>query len=78
MLRRPPTAIQLTAEDLAMYEDAKAEAAAAAQTEAARRKQENTKLDGKPHLHTEPKHLSGDQIRGQPGRTREERIGISR
>ena len=78
MLRRPPTAIQLTAEDLAMYEDAKAEAAAAAQSEAAQRKQENAKLDGKSSLNDEPKPLSGDRIQGQAGRTREERIGISR
>ena len=78
MLRRPPTAIQLTAEDLAMYEDAKAEAAATAQSEAARRKQENTKLDGKPHLNEAPKPASGDHTRSQVGRTREERIGIGR
>lgn len=78
MLRRPPTAIQLTSEDLAIYEDAKAEAAAAAQSAASRAKQENRSNDGKIDPNDELKPLPGDRVRGQSGRTREERIGVAR
>lgn len=78
MLRRPPTAIQLTSEDLAMYEDAKAEAATAAQPAVSRGRQENRNSDGKVDPNDELKPLPGDRVRGQGGRTREERIGLGR
>ena len=78
MLRRPPTAIQLTSEDLAMYEDAKAEAAAAAQSAASRARQENRNIDGKIDPNDELKPLPGDRVRGQGVRTRDERIGVGR
>ena len=78
MLRRPPTAIQLTAEDLAIYEDARVEAAAAAQQSAASRAKQENKSDGKVDPNDELKPLPGDRVRGQGARTREERIGVSR
>lgn len=61
-----------------MYEDAKAEAATAAQSAASRGRQENRNSDGKVDPNDELKPLPGDRVRGQSGRAREERIGLGR
>jgi len=83
MLRRKPTAITLTTEDIAIYEDtrqheaelASAAAAAAAATEAHGQRQ------GTPGHKTQNKDPN-DELRPLPGdklraaRTREERLGL--
>ncbi|KAF8469677.1 hypothetical protein BDZ91DRAFT_720688 [Kalaharituber pfeilii] len=66
MLRRPPTAIKLTQEDLALYEDAKRER----EREAGLVNQQ----DVNPH---DGLKGSGDGGKRGTGRSREERIGVS-
>lgn len=65
MLRRPPTAIKLTREDIAMYEDRKKE-----QEKEAGRHQEK---EGNPHDGVKLPVEAGKK----GGKSREERIGVS-
>lgn len=75
MLRRKPTAITLTSEDVAAYEDSRAAKAHGVA--------ENTKAskDGQPGAldpNDELKPLPGDRTRvARTGQSRDERIGIS-
>jgi len=67
MLRRPPTAIKLTQEDLALYEDAKKERDRAAAIAAGHKQQQE---EANPH--------DGKAEGGRKGgRSREDRIGVS-
>lgn len=76
MLRRKPTAITLTSEDVAAYEDSRAARAHGTP--------ENTKAnkDGQPGVldpNDELKPLPGDKTRAvRTGQSRDERIGVSR
>ena len=74
MLRRKPTAIQLTSEDLAFYEDRKDNPGRHENHNA----QSNANSDAKAVLdpNDELKPLPGDRTRAP--RTREERIGLGR
>lgn len=74
MLRRKPTAIQLTSEDLAIYEDRKDNPGRQENMNA----QHNAHGDGKAVVdpNDELKPLPGDRTRTP--RTREERIGLGR
>ena len=76
MLRRKPTAIQLTAEDLITYEDRKDNPGR--QENASTR--QNIGADGKPVIdpNDELKPLPGDRTRVPRVQTREERIGLGR
>jgi len=79
MLRRKPTAITLTSEDIASYEDR--QAAAAAQAEAALRAEMQREMNsqGKKTQNVDP----NDELRPHPGdnrarpKTREERLGLA-
>jgi hypothetical protein len=79
MIRRKPTAITLTTEDVAMYEDARArealecEKAAALQARQDRTpQQKNQNRDPNDEL----RPLPGDRARGEQVKNREERIGL--
>ena len=76
MLRRKPTAIQLTSDDLAIYEDRKDNSR---RQENANTRQ-NVNADGKPVIdpNDELKPLPGDRTRTPRVQTREERIGLGR
>lgn len=69
MLRRPPTAIKLTQEDIAMYEDAKREREKAGQKQL--EQQEGTSSN--PH----DRDVGAAGAKKAGGRSREERIGVS-
>ncbi|KAH8592101.1 hypothetical protein B0O99DRAFT_689883 [Bisporella sp. PMI_857] len=71
MLRRPPTAITLTTEDIANYEDARAREAQ--QAEQAAQQQTPNKREN-PNDELRPHHA--DRARGAQVKTREERLGI--
>ncbi|RDW73183.1 hypothetical protein BP6252_07090 [Coleophoma cylindrospora] len=70
MLRRKPTALTLTTEDIAIYEDKRAKEAAEAAQQALGQHFEGSQLDlkGRP---------GADKTQGQV-RTREERLGLAR
>lgn len=84
MLRRKPTAITLTTEDVAIYEDARLREAAQKEAEeaalyAARQQQQQ----GMPQRNQnardpgdELRPLPGDRARGGQVKTREERLGL--
>jgi hypothetical protein len=79
MLRRKPTAITLTTEDVAMYEDARAREAlqreqAALQAQQSATPQQQRKEDRDPNDELRP--LPGDRARGVQVKTREERLGL--
>lgn len=77
MLRRQPTAIQLTSEDLAIYEDRKDNPGRQENFNA----QQHTSGDGKAVVdpNDELKPLPGDRTRASRSTmTREERIGLGR
>ncbi|TAQ87498.1 hypothetical protein B7494_g4194 [Chlorociboria aeruginascens] len=81
MLRRKPTAITLTTEDIATYEDTRAREALARE-QAAMQAEEEAQL-AIPHQNQnvrdpgdELKPLPGDRIRAQQVKTREERLGL--
>lgn len=89
MLRRKPTAITLTTEDLAIYEDTRQrEAEQAAARAQAREIQERLKNTGmyspqtqssqNQHPNDELRPLPGDKARASLVRTREERLGLGR
>lgn len=69
MLRRPPTAIKLTQEDIALYEDAKKERDRAAAI-AAGHQQQQQQEEANPHDWKAEGGRKG-------GRSREDRIGVS-
>jgi len=75
MLRRTPTAITLTTEDVAIYEDARArEALQREQTalQQASPQQKNQNRDPNDEL----RPLPGERVRGAQVKTREERLGL--
>lgn len=78
MLRRKPTAITLTTEDVAMYEDARAREALQREQAALQAQQNVTtqqkKEDRDPNDELRP--LPGDRARGMQVKTREERLGL--
>ncbi|KAK2625556.1 hypothetical protein QTJ16_004868 [Diplocarpon rosae] len=83
MLRRKPTAINLTTEDIASYEDARREslekehAASQAEMHAQRGsafQQQETQNMRDPNDELRP--LPGDRTRGHQAKTREERLGL--
>lgn len=73
MLRRKPTAIQLTSEDLALYEDRK-------DNPTRQENQRNTNGDGTGAIdpNDELKPLPGDKMKTSRVQTRDERIGVGR
>jgi len=72
MLRRPPTSITLTTEDVAIYEDARAREALHAEQLAQQRQQTPNKSQNR-----DPnEQLRLNQVRGQQVKTREERLGL--
>lgn len=70
MLRRPPTAITLTTEDVAIYEDARAREALHAE-QLAQQHTPNKSQNRDPN-----EQLRLHQIRGPQVKTREERLGL--
>jgi hypothetical protein len=79
MLRRKPTAITLTTEDVAIYEDARAREALAAREQAALQAQLNVtpqKNNQNRDPNDELRPLPGDRARGAQIKTREERLGL--
>lgn len=83
MLRRKPTTITLTTEDIAIYEDARAREAQLreqAALEAQMQQQQGTSLNQKSQNrdpNDELRPLPGDKSRAPPIKTREERLGIA-
>lgn len=80
MLRRKPTAITLTTEDIAIYEDARQREAEAAASEAMRLRAQGQGRQGTPGQKIQNKDPN-DELRPLPGdkariRTREERLGM--
>lgn len=73
MLRRKPTAIQLTSEDLALYEDRK-------DNPTRQENQRNANGDGTGTIdpNDELKPLPGDKTKTSRVQTRDERIGVGR
>jgi hypothetical protein len=80
MLRRKPTAITITPEDLTAFEEER-------QRQASRENNSNDKGDGHPAENSDPtnkKYDPNDELKPLPGdkarivRSRDERIGISR
>ncbi|KAL3422149.1 hypothetical protein PVAG01_06305 [Phlyctema vagabunda] len=74
MLRRKPTAITLTTEDIAIYEDKRireAQEKAQAEAQALRRQAENR---GEPHDELPQSARAAEKA---PARTREERLGLA-
>jgi len=72
MLRRPPTAIKLTQEDIALYEDAKKERDRAAAIAAGHQQQQQQQQQEEANPH------DGKADGGRKGgRSREDRIGVS-
>lgn len=78
MLRRPPTAITLTAEDIAIYEDTRAKEAL--QRELALQQQAQAQTQAQ---HVTPNRnqntrdpQAGDRMRAPQVKTREERLGL--
>ncbi|KAG7005932.1 hypothetical protein G7Y79_00017g043140 [Physcia stellaris] len=73
MLRRKPTAIQLTSEDLALYEDRK-------DNPTRQENQRNANGDGTGAIdpNDELKPLPGDKTKMSRVQTRDERIGVGR
>ena len=73
MLRRKPTAIQLTSEDLALYEDRK-------DNPTRQENQRNANGDGTGAIdpNDELKPLPGDKTKTSRVQTRDERIGVGR
>ncbi|KAG5980635.1 hypothetical protein E4U55_003818 [Claviceps digitariae] len=67
MLRRPPTTLQITPEDLAAYEDRRASEARAGAQALGARAQQQQRMEGVQHESPAPGR-----------RTREERIGVGR
>ena len=80
MLRRKPTAITLTTEDVAMYEDARAREALQRE-QAALQDQHNVTPQQKSNQNRDPndelRPLPGDRVRGGQVKTREERLGLA-
>jgi hypothetical protein len=81
MLRRKPTAITLTTEDVAIYEDTRArenaqreQAALQAQMQAQGTPQNKSHNIRDPNDELRP--LPGDRVRAQQVKTREERLGL--
>lgn len=76
MLRRKPTAITLTSEDVAAYEDSRAaKAQGTAENTRSARDPQTSVIDPNDEL----KPLPGDRTRMvRTGQTRDERIGVSR
>jgi hypothetical protein len=78
MLRRKPTAITLTTEDVAMYEDARAREAMQRE-QAALQAQQNV-IPQQKNQNRDPndelRPLPGDRGRGGQVKTREERLGL--
>ena len=69
MLRRPPTSITLTTEDVAIYEDARAREALHAEQLAQQTPNKSQNRDPNEQLRL-------NQVRGQQVKTREERLGL--
>lgn len=83
MLRRKPTAITLTTEDVAIYEDTRAREAMAREQVARQAQMQSLKgtpTQQKNSQNRDPKEelkpLSGDRVRAAQVKTREERLGI--
>lgn len=76
MLRRKPTAITLTSEDVAAYEDSRAaKARDTAENERSNKSAQTNTLDPSDEL----KPLPGDRPRAvRNGQSRDERIGVTR
>ncbi|KAE8451046.1 hypothetical protein EG329_004718 [Mollisiaceae sp. DMI_Dod_QoI] len=83
MLRRKPTAITLTTEDIAIYEDARAREAQLreqAAHEARMQEQQGMPMNQKSQNrdpNDELRPLPGDRARATQVKTREERLGIA-
>lgn len=77
MLRRKPTLITLTTEDVAIYEDARTREALARE-QAALQAQQITpqKINQNRDPNDELRPLPGDRARGAQIKTREERLGL--
>ncbi|KAK9434984.1 Anaphase-promoting complex, subunit CDC26 [Metarhizium brunneum] len=75
MLRRPPTTLQITAEDVAAYEDRRANEALAAAQQARAEAQAYTQAQAQAQAQMEGVQESPDAA-GR--RAREERLGITR
>ncbi|KAF5123900.1 hypothetical protein E5D57_011819 [Metarhizium anisopliae] len=75
MLRRPPTTLQITAEDVAAYEDRRANEALAAAQQARAEAQAYTQAQAQSQAQMEGVQESPDAA-GR--RAREERLGITR
>ncbi|KID78892.1 uncharacterized protein G6M90_00g025530 [Metarhizium brunneum] len=75
MLRRPPTTLQITAEDVAAYEDRRANEALAAAQQARTEAQAYTQAQAQAQAQMEGVQESPDAA-GR--RAREERLGITR
>ena len=80
MIRRKPTAITLTTEDVAMYEDARAREALQHEEDALQ-EQQNVTPQQKGSQNRDPndelRPLPGDRARGGQIKTREERLGLA-
>jgi hypothetical protein len=77
MLRRKPTAITLTTEDVAIYEDARAREAMAREQAALQAQQQVTPQKNQNRdPNDELRPLPGDRARGAQVKTREERLGL--
>jgi len=79
MLRRKPTAITLTTEDVAMYEDARAREALQREQAALQAEQQNItpqQRNQNRDPNDELRPLPGDRARGAQVKTREERLGL--
>ncbi|KAG0651494.1 hypothetical protein D0Z07_2016 [Hyphodiscus hymeniophilus] len=80
MLRRKPTAITLTTEDVAVYEDTRAREAFQRE-QAALHAQQNVTPQQKSNQNRDPndelRPLPGDRARSGQVKTREERLGLA-
>lgn len=78
MLRRKPTAITLTTEDVAIYEDARAREALQREQAALQAQQNITPQQKNQNRdpNDELRPLPGDRARGAQVKTREERLGL--
>lgn len=77
MLRRKPTAITLTSEDVAAFEDSRIAKAQGAAAENARMSKDAQAADPDPNDELRP--LPGDKGKApRTGQSRDERIGVSR
>jgi hypothetical protein len=76
MLRRKPTVITLTTEDVAIYEDARAREALAREQAAHQAQVTPQKINQNRDPNDELRPLPGDRARGAQVKTREERLGL--